>query len=187
MINLDSILTSRDIILPTKVCIVSESHSVMSNSLQPNGLYSSWNSPGQNTGVGSPSHVHGIFWTQGSNPGLPLCRRILYQLSHLGSCIVKAMVFPVVMYGCELDHKEDWTLENWFFQIVMLEKSPLECKEIKPISPKGNQSWIFIRRTGTEAETPRLCPPDVKSRLTGKCWDRLKGKGDTAAEDEMVR
>ena len=61
MINLDSILTSRDIILPTKVCIVSESHSVMSNSLQPNGLYSSWNSPGQNTGVGSPSHVHGIF------------------------------------------------------------------------------------------------------------------------------
>ena len=63
----------------------SESHSVVSNSLQPQGLYSSWNSPGQNTGVGSLSLFQGIFPTKGSNPGLPLCRWILYNLSHKGS------------------------------------------------------------------------------------------------------
>ena len=63
----------------------SESHSVMSDSLRPHGLYSPWNSPGQNTGVGSLSLLQGIFPTQGSNPGLPHCRWLLYQLSHKGS------------------------------------------------------------------------------------------------------
>ena len=63
----------------------SESCSVVSNSLLLHGLYSSWNSPGQNTGVGSLSLLQGIFLTQGSNPGLPHCRQILYQLSHKGS------------------------------------------------------------------------------------------------------
>ena len=62
----------------------SESHSVMSDSLRPHGLYSPWNSPGQNTGVGSHSFLQGIFPTQGSNPGLLHCRWILYQLSHRG-------------------------------------------------------------------------------------------------------
>ena len=65
-----------------------ESHSVVSNFLQPHGLYSPWNSPGQNTGVGSHSLLQGIFPTQGSNPGLPHCRRILYQLSHHGNATV---------------------------------------------------------------------------------------------------
>ena len=63
--------------------------------------------------------------------------------------LVKAMVFQVVMYGCELDYKESWALENWCFWTVVLEKtleSPLDCKEIKPVHPKGNQSWIFIGR-----------------------------------------
>ena len=63
----------------------SESHSVVSDSLLPHGLYSPWNSPGQNTGVCSLSLLQGIFPTQGSNPGLPHCRRILYQLSHQGT------------------------------------------------------------------------------------------------------
>ena len=63
----------------------SESRSVVSDSLQPQGLYSPWNSPGQNTRAGSLSLLGGIFQTQGSNPGLPYCRRILYQLSHKGS------------------------------------------------------------------------------------------------------
>ena len=67
----------------------SESHSVVSDPLQPCGLYSPWNSPGQNTGVGSWSLLQGIFPTQGLNPGLPHCRwRILYQLSHQGSPVV---------------------------------------------------------------------------------------------------
>ena len=63
----------------------SDSHAVVSNSLRPHGLYSPWNSPGQNTGVGSLSLLQGIFPTQGSNPGLPYCRWSLYQLSHKGS------------------------------------------------------------------------------------------------------
>ena len=62
----------------------SEIHSVVFNSLRPHGVYSPWNSPGQNTGVGSLSLLQGIFSTQGSNPGFPHCRRILYQLSHKG-------------------------------------------------------------------------------------------------------
>ena len=67
------------------MCKWSESRSVISNSLWPHGLYSPWNSPGQNTGVGSLSPLQGIFPSQGSNPGLPHCRKILYLLSHKGS------------------------------------------------------------------------------------------------------
>ena len=73
----------------------SESRSVMSDSLQPHGLYSPWNSPRQNTGVGSLSLLQGIFLTQGSNPGLPQCRQILYQLSHRGSPrILEQVAYP---------------------------------------------------------------------------------------------
>ena len=84
---------------------------------------------------------------------------------------VKAVVFPVVMYGCtwELDHKEGWMAKNWCFWTVVLEKtleSALDCKEIKPVNPKGNQPWIFIGRT--DAETPILWPPYAKSQLIGK-------------------
>ena len=71
--------------MTTTVSKVRESRSVMSDSLWPHGLYSPWNSPGQNTGVGSLSLLQGIFPTQGSNPGLPHCSQILYQLSHKGS------------------------------------------------------------------------------------------------------
>ena len=76
----------------------------------------------------------------------------------------------------ELDHKESWALKNWRFWTVVLEilESPLDCKEIKPVNSKGNQSWIFIGRTDVEAETPILWPPDAKSRLTGK--DLMLGK-----------
>ena len=64
----------------------------------------------------------------------------------------------------ELDHKESWVPRNWCFWTVMLEKtleSPLDCKEIKAVHPKGDQSWVFIGRTDAEAETPIRCPPDV--------------------------
>ena len=92
----------------------------------------------------------------------------------------------------ELDYKESWALKNWCFWIVMLEKtleSPLDCKEIQPVNPKGNQSWIFIGRTDAEAETPILLPPDVKNWLIwkdpdpGKYW-RQEEMGTT--EVEMV-
>ena len=86
-------------------------------------------------------------------------------------CLVKALVFPVVMYGCELDCEESWALKHWYFWTVVLEKtveSPLYCKEIQPVHPKGDQSWVFIGRTDAEAETEALWPPDVKSWLIGK-------------------
>ena len=94
----------------------------------------------------------------------------------------------VWMWG--LGHKEGWVLKNWCFWTVVLEKtleSPLDCKVIKPVNPKGNQCWIVIGRT--DAEAPKLWPPDEKSQLIGKDPDagkdwRQEEKGMT--EDEMV-
>ena len=92
----------------------------------------------------------------------------------------------------ELDYKENWVLKNWCFWTVGLEKtleSPLDCKEIQPVHPKGNQSCMFIGRTDAEAETPILWPPDAKNWLiwkdldVGKDW-RWEEKGTT--EDKMV-
>ena len=92
---------------------------------------------------------------------------------------VKAMVFPVVMYRCESwTRKKVELLKNWCFWTVVLEKtleSPLDSKEIKPVNPKGNQPWLFIRRTDAEAEAPMLWPPVSKSQLIRKrpwCWER---------------
>ena len=83
--------------------------------------------------------------------------------------LVKAMVFPVVMYEMwELDCEESWVLKNWCFWTVVLEKTlecPLDVKEIQPVHPKGNQFWKFIGRTDAEAETPILWPPDAKNWL----------------------
>ena len=92
----------------------------------------------------------------------------------------------------ELDCKESWVPKNWCFWTVVLEKalkSLLDYKEIKPVNPKGNQSWIFIGRTDAEAETPILWPPDVKNWLTGKDPDagkdwRQEEKG--TIEDKVV-
>ena len=92
----------------------------------------------------------------------------------------------------ELDYKESWALKNWCFWTVVLEKtleSPLDCKEIQPVHPNGDQSWIFIGRTHAEAETPILWPPHAKSQLiekdpdAGKDWGQEK-KG--TIEDEMA-
>ena len=92
----------------------------------------------------------------------------------------------------ELDYKESWVLKNWCFWTVMLEKT-LECaldsKEIKPVNPKRNLSWIYIGRTGAEAEAPMLWPPDMKNWLiwkdsdAGRDWGQEE-KGTT--EDEMI-
>ena len=92
----------------------------------------------------------------------------------------------------ELNRKEDWALKNWCFQSVVLEKAlkiPLDIKEIIPVSPKGNQPWIFTRRTDGDPEAPVLWPPDTKSRVIGKDPDPGKGWGQEekgATEDEMV-
>ena len=92
----------------------------------------------------------------------------------------------------ELDHKECWEPKNWCFWTVVLEKtleSSLDCKEIKPVNPKGNQPWILIGKTDAEAEAPVLEPPDVKSQLIGKNLDAGKDWGqeeEGATEDEMT-
>jgi len=106
--------------------------------------------------------------------------------------LIKAMVPPVVMYGCE-----SWTIKETEYQRIdafklVLEKpleSPLDCKEIQPVHPKGNQSWIFIRRTNAEVEAPIFWPPDGKSWLSIKVPDAGKDwrqEEKWVAEDEMV-
>ena len=106
-------------------------------------------------------------------------------------CIVKAMVFPVVIYGCE-----SWTIKMAdcqkidAFKTVVLEKtpeSPLDCKEIKPINSKGSQCWIFVGKTDAEAEAPIFCPPDAKSQLFGKYPDSGKVECKTRRWWQKVR
>ena len=80
----------------------------------------------------------------------------------------------------ELDYKEGWAQKNWCFWTVVLEKtleSPLDCKEIQPVHPKGDQSWVFIGRTNVKAETPILWPPDAKNWFIGKDPDLGKIEG----------
>ena len=85
--------------------------------------------------------------------------------------------FSINVWVWELDYKEKWATKNWCFWTVVLKKtleSPLDCKEIQPVYPKANQSWIFIGRPDAEAETPILWPPDAKNQLTGKDSDAGK-------------
>ena len=107
--------------------------------------------------------------------------------------LVKAMVFPVVMYGCKswiinkAEHKRIDAFALWCLEKTL--ESPLDCKEIQPVHPKGDQSWVFIGRTDAEAETPMLWPPHVKSWLIGKDPDAGKDWGQEEkgmTEDEMV-
>ena len=105
--------------------------------------------------------------------------------------LIKAMVLPVVMYGCELNCEESWMSKNWCFWTVVLEKtleSTLDCKEIKPSDPKGNQSWIFIGRTDAKDEAPILChlmqrtDSSEKTLMLGK----IEGGRRREWQDEMV-
>ena len=101
----------------------------------------------------------------------------------------------------ELDYKESWVLKNWYFWTVVLDKtleSPLDCKEIQPVHPKGSQSWIFIVRTDVEAETPIIWPPDEradsfeKTLMLGKIegrrrmgWQRMRWLNDITNSIDM--
>ena len=108
-------------------------------------------------------------------------------------CIVKAMVFPVVMYGCEswsikkAEHQriDAFELQYW----IRLLRVPLDSKEMKPVNPKGNQPWMFTGRTDTDAEAPVFWPPDAKSWLIGKDPDAGKDWGQEEkgmTEDKVV-
>ena len=105
--------------------------------------------------------------------------------------LVKAMVFSVSMYGCQswIIKKDDCWKIDVFELLEKTVESHLDCKEIQPVHPKGNQSWIFIGRTDAEADTPILWPPDAKNWLMGKYPDagkdwRWEEKG--TADDEMI-
>ena len=150
----------------------SEIHSVGCNSLWPHGLYSSWNSPGQNTGVDSHSLLQEIIPTQGSNPGLPHCRWILYQLSHKGSHRCESWTIK------KAEHGRTDAFELWCWRRL------LRIPWVKSVNCKGNQLWIFIGRTDAEAEAPIHWPPDTKNWLIGKDPDdgqdwRQEEKGTT--------
>ena len=132
----------------------------------------------QPTPVLLPGTVHGVAKSQTRLSDFTFMFKVL---------LVKAMVFPSShVWMWELDYKENWVLKNWCFWTVVLEKtleSPLDCKEIQPLNPKGGQSWIFIGRTDAEAETPILWSPHAKNWLIGKDW-RWEEKGMT--EDAMA-
>ena len=108
------------------------------------------------------------------------------------SHLEKAMVFPVVMNGCEnwtIKKAEHWRIDAFDVVLEKILESPLDCKEIQPVHPKGDQSWVFIGRTNVEAETLILWPPDVKNWLIWKDPDAVKHWGQEEkgmTEDEMV-
>ena len=149
--------------------------------------------------LGSKITEYGAF-SHGVKRGLLLGMKAVTNLNSIlesrdittKDCIVKSVVFPVVMYGYE-----SWTiilqlkLKYWCFWTVVLKKildSPLDCKEIQPVNPKGNQSWIFIGRTDAEAETPILLATWCEELTHWKrlwCWERLRagGEGDDRGWD----
>ena len=174
MTNLDSILKSRDITLLTKVCLVKAMvfpvicFHALEKEMATHSSVLAWRIPG----TGEPG-------------GLPSMG--LHRVGHDWSNLAAAAA-AVCMW--ELEHKENRAAKNWCFWTVVLEKtleSPLDCKEVQPVNPKGNQSWIFIGRT--DAEAPILWPPDMKNWLLGKDPDagkewRQEKKGMMA--NEMV-
>ena len=179
----------------------SESCSVVSNSLQPHEWYSPWNSPGQNTGVGSHSLLQEIFPTQGSNSGLPHCSWILHQLSHQGNrnhfnysiySTQNLMLYTGLRRGgCEswtVKKAERWRIdafELWCWRTLL--KVPWTARRSnQSILKETSPEYSLI---GTDAEVPILWPPDVKNWLirkdpdAGEDW-RQEEKGTT--EDEMA-
>ena len=196
MTNLDSILKSRDITFLTKVCIVKAmvfpvvrrmdvsssnvSHSVASDSATP-----------QTVARQAPLSME--FFRQEYWSGLPFPSP--ESLSDPGiepeSPALQADSLPSELQRNQLDHKESWALKNWCFWTVVLGntlESFLDCKEIKPFNPKGDQSRIFIGRT--DAEAPILWQPDAKNWPWKRawCWERLKagGEGDDRGWDSWM-
>ena len=181
---------------------------IQKTKIMASGPITSWEIDGETMGIMTDFIFLGSKITADGNCNHEIKRRLLLgrkTMTNLESILkskditsptkvhlVKAMVFSSShVWIWELNYKEIWAPKNWCFWTVVLEKtleSLLDCKEIQPVHPKGNQSWIFIGRTNAEAETPILCPPDAKNWLiwkdpdAGKDW-RWEEKGTT--EDEM--
>jgi len=173
MTNLDSIFKSRDITLPTKVLLVK----VKVKSLCHVWLFvTPWT-----VAYHAPQSMvfsRQEYWSGLPFPSPPSSQGYGFSSGHV--------------WMWELDWEEGWVPKNWCFWTVVLEKtleSPLDCKDIQPVHPKGDQSWVFIGRTDAKAETPILWPPDAKSWLIGKDPDSGKDWGQEekgTTEDEMA-
>ena len=141
-------------------------------------------------------------WRLSQGPTAPHCRKKLSNRASVCSQAWSSIIYNSSVKSLspssshvwmwELDHKEDWVPKNWCFWTVVLEKtleSSLDCK-IKPINPKGNQSWLYIGRTGAEAEVPILWPPDAELTLWKRpwCWERLRAvrEGDNRGDGWMA-
>ena len=112
----------------------------------------------------------------------------MYHFANNGPCGQSYGFSSSHVWIWELDHKEDWAPKNWCFPTVVLEKtikSPLDCKEIKPINPKGKQPWIFMGRTN--AESPVFWPPDANSQLIGKALMLAKTEGERRKGRQRMR
>ena len=152
--------------------------------LQPTRLLRPWDFPGRSTGVG----CHCLSDDQPRQH----IKKQRHYFANKGPSSQSYGFSSSQVWTWELDYKESWVPKNWWFWTVVLEKtleSPLDCKEIQSVHPKGNQSWIFTGRTDAETETLILWLPDVKNWLLGKDPDarkhwRWEEKGTT--EDEMV-
>ena len=185
MTNLDSILKSRDITLPTKVSTVKAmAFAVVMYGCEFSSVTQSCPTLCNPMNCSTPSlpvhhqlpdsiqtHVHWVGDAiQPSDPLLSPSPPALNLSQYQGLFQIYGFSSGHV-WMWELDYKESWVLKNWCFWTVVLEKileSPLDCKEIKPVNPKGDQSWIFIGRTDVDVETPILWPLDVKSWLIRK-------------------
>ena len=138
------------------------------------------------------TRIYWASWKESYDQPRQHIKRQRHYLANKGPSSQGYGFFSSRVWMWELDHKESWVLKNWCFWTVVLEKtleSPLDCKEIKPINPEGNQSWLFIGGTDGEAEAPILWPPDAKNWLIRKDPDarqdwRQEEKGMT--EDEIV-
>ena len=143
---------------------------------------------------GPPKSLHGNC-SHETKRRLLLGRKVMTNLDSIlknrdvtlsaNTCLIKLWFFQRSCMNKRLNYKESWVQKNWCFWTVVLEKtleSPLDCKEIQPVHPEGDQSWVFIGRTDAEAETPVLWPPDEKSWLIWKdpdwCWERLRARGE---------
>ena len=213
MTNLDSILKSRDITLPTKFHLVKAMvfplvmygcAAAAAKSLQlwltlcnpidgsPPASPRLWDCPGKNTGVGclfllqcvkvkslSLIQLSATPWTAAyqAPPSMGFSRQECWS----------GVPLPSSVWMWELDHKESWALKNWCFWTVVLEKTlenPLDCKEIQPVHPKGNQSWIVIGRTDAEAETLATWCEEMTHWKRPWCWEGLgAGEGDDRGSD----
>ena len=134
-----------------------------------------------------------ILWTE--EPGRLWGHKDLDTTRWLSTKVDNYILFGELTWMWELDYKESWAPKNWCFWTVVLEKTlenPLDCKEIHPVHPKGDQSWVFIGKTDFEAETPIFWPPDANSWLiwkdpdTGKDWGQEEKGTTETTEDEMV-